>query len=667
MHLKKRNQREMGRLTKTYRIQIWAIVMAFLAPLTIASICSAASPGETAAHFMKIGIGARGSSMGNAQSAVANDVNANYWNPAALTQIRFKELSFMHYDLVEGVRYNQASFGLPTEQKGTFALGFSHLDYGSIQGFGASGLPSGSLDASNLLITGSWAKKIMKDSGLSAGANLKYLNSDLAGFSASAPMLDVGLLMPFQIGKLRGLSVAATIKNMGPKIKYDSEGADLPQQFVLGSGLNALGGDLTLAIDLVKPKDNTAHFNAGVEYQLFNMINLRAGYTGLSEFVGDGITYGIGLEFNQWNIDYAMVPFGELGDTNRISVGFRFGHAQKISSAEDQVESSYRSAQRQYARGNGVGAYSTLNEILLVAPWHKPSTELKAKIEKQFGEMALSKDKARMDAQVADKFTEAKDAFDRDELVKAKKGFESILLLQPEHVASQVYLERVKNRYASLAHESFKLGMDYYAVGDYEKAQKAFEKTLTIDEAHSDAKAQLDKSMQMAKDATLRAQEMERLAGAAGSYKEGLAAYQKNDFETALNRFTEVQRVAPEYEEVGRYLNITKVSYANILFEQGRVHYENGQLDSAVKKLSRAYELKSDDERIKESLNLAERGLLEKNKQRSQELLKDGIEAYLGGDTKRAQKSWTTALELDPSNTDAKTNLERLQETKTNE
>ena len=41
-----------------------------------------------------------------------------------------------------------------------------------------------------------------------------------------------------------------------------------------------------------------------------------------------------------------------------------------------------------------------------------------------------------------------------------------------------------KNRYASLAHESFKRGMDYFAAGDYEQAKIMFEKTLTIDEYH---------------------------------------------------------------------------------------------------------------------------------------------------------------------------------------
>src|SRR5205814_10707090 len=103
--------------------------------------------------------------------------------------------------------------------------------------------------------------------------------------------------------------------------------------------------------------------------------------------------------------------------------------------------------------------------------------------------------------------------------------FETILRLQPTHVGSKVYLERIENRYASLAQESFKEGMAYYAAGDYAKAIPAFEKTLTIKPDHKDAQAQLEKAKQMLADANKRNEEMQRLAGAADAYKAALDAY----------------------------------------------------------------------------------------------------------------------------------------------
>ena len=43
--------------------------------------------GTRAMPFLKIGIGAKGISMGSSQVALANDMYAAYWNPAGLSRI----------------------------------------------------------------------------------------------------------------------------------------------------------------------------------------------------------------------------------------------------------------------------------------------------------------------------------------------------------------------------------------------------------------------------------------------------------------------------------------------------------------------------------------------------------------------------------------------------
>jgi tetratricopeptide (TPR) repeat protein len=480
-------------------------------------------------------------------------------------------------------------------------------------------------------------------------------------------MMDLGLLYPFETGQLRGLSLAAAFRNLGPKIKYDVENASLPQTTVLGAGYLLLGGNLVLDLDYIQPRDNSSYLAAGVEYKVFDILRLRAGLNNKSDFIGNGISYGMGLRFNQWNLDYAFVPYGDFGGTSRVSVGIRFGRALQVTDAGDQVEMAFRKAEGLDAAGKSLQAYSMLSDLLQIAPWHQPSVDLKARIEKRFNEMSASKDKAQLDAQIADAFTAAKAAFDRDELVEAKKGFDTILRLQPGHIGSTIYLERIKNRYASLAQESFKEGMAYYAAGDYQKAKLAFEKTLTIDPWHADAKAQLETTKQMIEDSTRREQEMKRLASAAGAYREGLDAFQKNDFETALKKFEEVQTLSPEYEEVGRYMTVTKKSLGGILFEQSQVNMENGQYEEAVTKLKRASDLMPEDARVKPALEAAIRERDTKNAEESKRLYQEGLEAYLGGNTEKAEKNWKRALELDSTNDDALKALSKLEEQKSHE
>src|SRR5439155_11123489 len=134
-------------------------------------------------------------------------------------------------------------------------------------------------------------------------------------------------------------------------------------------------------------------------------------------------------------------------------------------------------------------------------------------------------------------------------------------------------------------------GMNYYAAGDYEKAKLAFEKTLTIDQNHADAAAQLAKTKELMADSGRRKQELELLAGAGDAYKTGLEMFQKNDLEGALTKFQEVQLLIPEYEEVGRYLNLTKTTLGGVLFEQAQADRDNGNIEEAVSKLKRASQL----------------------------------------------------------------------------
>jgi len=654
-------QESMKQLTNKIAV---VTAVAFAAVVFISGQPAWAKAGSTAASFLKIGHGARGAAMGNAQAAIADDVNAAFWNPAGLSQMRFQEVSFMHHDLVEGVRYQQAAYGRPTDSKGTFAFGINMLDFGKIDSYNVGGTRSGSVGANDLLLTGSWARRLSLKTPLSGGITVKYLQSDLAGYKASVPMMDLGLQTVLDAGAMRGLRLSAGLRNIGPDIKYDREGSPLPQQLVLGGGFSALGGNLIVAGDAIQSKDSGSYLNTGLEYRVFRMLQLRLGYTTLADFVGNGISYGMGLRFTSWNLDYAFVPFGDLGNTNRISVGVRFGHALQMRQADEQVEGAYRLAQRQLSNGDGVLAYSTLNDLLLIAPWHKPSVELKAKIEKQFEEMAVSKNKAKMDSEIAVAFTDAKSAFDHDELVTAKKGFQTILLLQPEHVGSKVYLERIENRYTALAQESFKTGMNYYAAGDYEKAKLAFEKTLSIDATHVDAAAQLAKTKELMQDTGRRKQELELLAGAGDAYKTGLEMFQKNDLEGALTKFQEVQLLIPEYEEVGRYLDLTKVTLAGVLFEQSQVNLENGNLEEAVAKLKRASSLAPADNRVATGLKAAERDLTIKNGQDSMDLYKKGLEQYLGGNTEKAEQLWKKALELDPNNEEAQKAISKIQEQK---
>jgi hypothetical protein len=69
----------------------------------------------------------------------------------------------------------------------------------------------------------------------------------------------------------------------------------------------------------------------GGEFRALKEVYLRAGYTTQSAITGgtgfnvvSGLTLGIGFRSANWTIDYAAVPMGELGTTQRFTLGSRF-------------------------------------------------------------------------------------------------------------------------------------------------------------------------------------------------------------------------------------------------------------------------------------------------------------------------------------------------------
>jgi tetratricopeptide (TPR) repeat protein len=69
--------------------------------------------------------------------------------------------------------------------------------------------------------------------------------------------------------------------------------------------------------------------NLGLEYGLERVFFLRAGYqkTLQDNALGgaNGLTAGIGFVLDDFHFDYAYLPYGDLGDSHRVSVGYALG------------------------------------------------------------------------------------------------------------------------------------------------------------------------------------------------------------------------------------------------------------------------------------------------------------------------------------------------------
>lgn len=285
-------------------------------------LASQASWAAETASFLNIGIGARGLGMGGAYTALADDANALYWNPAGLSTLEKREFTASHAEMFENTRLDFLAYAHPTSQ-GTFAAGLTYLSQGKIEGRDSIGRPTAGYDASDAAITGAYARKLEL---AKVGAAVKYVRSHIGSIEAQSVAVDVGAKRA-----LGNLMLGAALRNLGPGLKYDNERNDLPLRLAVGAAYKFAGGHAVAAEAVNGPRSAGTDASFGGEYQALKSVYLRAGYTTQSAVTGGtgfdaarGMTFGLGLRNEKWSMDYAILPTGELGRSHRFSLGARF-------------------------------------------------------------------------------------------------------------------------------------------------------------------------------------------------------------------------------------------------------------------------------------------------------------------------------------------------------
>ena len=90
---------------------LWATLLC--APFGAGKAFAASPVGTSGAQFLEIEPGARPAGMGYAFSAIGNDPNAVYYNPAGLASLKRVEATGMEDQYFQGVNYDFATVAVP--------------------------------------------------------------------------------------------------------------------------------------------------------------------------------------------------------------------------------------------------------------------------------------------------------------------------------------------------------------------------------------------------------------------------------------------------------------------------------------------------------------------------------------------------------------------------
>lgn len=307
--------------------------------------------GGAGGQFLKIGVGARATSMAGAYGSVVNDLSSVHWNPAGLAKIKTMSAEFSYNQWFATYSHNFGALAMPVGPEFTAAVSVVSLNSGDIPvtTIERPGGTGSNYRVQDLALALSFAGYLTDQ--FSFGITAKMVNNSFASVSSSGLAFDIGTLFDTQF---MGIKLGFSIHNLGMTQSFS--GSDLLTNRKLWEAMNSAPLDANYnsfeyslplifragissevykddehavlgAFDFTTFSDVPEQFAIGAEYVWKDLVSLRGGY-----IVGQdqlGLAGGFGIKYDGGvfggRIDYSINPTKSLGLVNRITIGLNFG------------------------------------------------------------------------------------------------------------------------------------------------------------------------------------------------------------------------------------------------------------------------------------------------------------------------------------------------------
>ena len=279
--------------------------------------------------FLKLTTNARAVGMGDAFSAVGNDISAIFYNPAGLTQMETERAAMGGYtNWIVGSSLGTAAFAVKTGIA-TFGISATFFKSETFEET-TSQNPQGTgnmVNTSDMALGLTIAKQLTDK--LAFGAQVRYLKEDLilADFST----IDVNFGTVFFTG-YKSSRLSMTLRNLGADAEVVAQDARVPTVFYLAAAGEVYGnlGDpfsLTASAEQAFFTDYEARYYVGGEAWIQNTIALRAGYktghTNESWSLGAGLKHEVAGQ--RINVDISLSTAETFDEKPlRLTVGYGF-------------------------------------------------------------------------------------------------------------------------------------------------------------------------------------------------------------------------------------------------------------------------------------------------------------------------------------------------------
>jgi hypothetical protein len=246
-------------------------ILFFLLTLTPAAVL-AQTAGKQSFQFLNVSNNARLSALGGVNVSLSDqDLNFFYSNPALVsdTLSRWASASYQFY--VADIGQATFSYAHKFGKIGMVTMGVQHLSYGNIKGYDASGAETGDFKSGE---TALYVSKSHQVNNFRLGANLKAAFSNIAGYRASALLIDIGGTF---IHPKKNFTVGLLMKNLGFLLSDYSETSKtkLPFDLQFGSTFKPEHMPLRVSLTAYNLAQSSVTFSDGEKKGTFDKVLRR--------------------------------------------------------------------------------------------------------------------------------------------------------------------------------------------------------------------------------------------------------------------------------------------------------------------------------------------------------------------------------------------------------
>ncbi|MCE3294556.1 MAG: hypothetical protein K0R65_270 [Crocinitomicaceae bacterium] len=323
--------------------------------------------GKSSFAALNLPFNARSAALGNDFiSSRDEDINLAIQNPSLYNASMDRMLGVNQAFLASGINYGMLTYGRKYTDQLSGGFSLRYVNYGNMERTNDAGVSEGRFYAGDFILGSGISKQL--NPLISVGANLNLIYSQLESYSSFGMAVDLAGVYEL---KEKNLVVTALVKNAGYQLKPYIKGqrAQLPAEFQfaiahkvkhapfrftllmhhlntfdltyvepdLGPTIDALTGDtipvqlpgvgekifrhLTYQVELIFSKN--FHLRTAFDYHLRQEMKV-AERPGIS-----GFSFGIGMKFKRFSLDYGLVAYSAAGFNNQVTLNVNLGQFRK--------------------------------------------------------------------------------------------------------------------------------------------------------------------------------------------------------------------------------------------------------------------------------------------------------------------------------------------------